>query len=73
MAAVESEMLLAMAERKDRSDPTEDPKFQEVVRHFLKTPPKPHRGGAVKKPLTESDEKKQGGRPSKRDRPAKGQ
>ena len=24
-------------------DPTKNPKFQNVVRHFLKTPPKPHK------------------------------
>jgi hypothetical protein len=25
------------------SDPTKDPKFQQVVQTFLRTPPKPHR------------------------------
>jgi hypothetical protein len=25
------------------SDPTKDPEFQKVVRHFLTTPPKPHK------------------------------
>jgi len=25
-----------------KSDPTKDPKFQQVVRAFLNTPPKPH-------------------------------
>lgn len=29
-----------MADKK--SDPTKDAKFQGVVQHFLKTPPKPH-------------------------------
>jgi hypothetical protein len=24
-------------------DPTKDPKFKQVVDHFLKTPPKPHK------------------------------
>jgi len=27
----------------DNSDPTKDPKFKQVVDHFLKTPPKPHK------------------------------
>ena len=44
-----------------------------VLRRLLSTPPKPHKDGPVKKPLTESGEKKQGGRPDKRGRPAKGQ
>jgi len=26
----------------DNPDPTKDPKFKQVVDHFLKTPPKPH-------------------------------
>jgi hypothetical protein len=26
-----------------KSDPTKDPEFQKVVRHFLTTPPKPHK------------------------------
>jgi len=26
-----------------KSDPTKDPEFQKVVRHFLDTPPKPHK------------------------------
>jgi len=26
----------------DKPDPTKDPKFKQVVDHFLKTPPKPH-------------------------------
>jgi len=25
------------------NDPTKDPEFQKVVRHFLTTPPKPHK------------------------------
>jgi hypothetical protein len=24
------------------ADPTEDPEFQKVIRHFVTTPPKPH-------------------------------
>jgi len=27
----------------DNSDPTRDPNFKQVVDHFLKTPPKPHK------------------------------
>lgn len=27
----------------DEPDPTKDPKFKQVVDHFLKTPPKPHK------------------------------
>jgi hypothetical protein len=26
-----------------KSDPTKDPEFQKVVRHFLSTPPQPHK------------------------------
>jgi hypothetical protein len=26
-----------------KPDPTKDPEFQKVVRHFLTTPPKPHK------------------------------
>jgi hypothetical protein len=26
-----------------KSDPTKDPEFQKVVRHFLTTPPQPHK------------------------------
>jgi hypothetical protein len=26
-----------------RTDPTKDPEFQKVVRHFLSTPPQPHK------------------------------
>jgi hypothetical protein len=26
-----------------KPDPTKDPEFQKVVRHFLNTPPKPHK------------------------------
>jgi hypothetical protein len=44
-------------------DPTKDPNFQKVVRHFLTTPPRPHKptgkkakkrpkGGASAKPKT---------------------
>jgi hypothetical protein len=25
-----------------KTDPTKDPEFQKVVKHFLTTPPKPH-------------------------------
>ncbi len=31
-----------MTERTER-DATRDPKFEKVVQHFLKTPPKPHK------------------------------
>lgn len=33
-----------------KSDPTKDPKFQGVVRHFLETPPKPHKPKLKAKP-----------------------
>jgi hypothetical protein len=26
----------------DKPDPTKDPQFQKVIRHFVTTPPKPH-------------------------------
>jgi hypothetical protein len=32
-----------------KPDPTKDPEFQKVVRHFLSTPPKPHKSSAKKK------------------------
>lgn len=59
-----------MADNKDirgaRKDPTEDPVFKRIVKHFLNAPPEPR----VKKSVTESGEKKkQGGRPVKKDRP----
>jgi hypothetical protein len=28
---------------REKPDPTEDPEFQKVVRHFLNTPPQPHK------------------------------
>lgn len=31
------------------SDPTKNPEFQKVVRHFLTTPPKPHKPLGEKK------------------------
>jgi hypothetical protein len=33
--------MVVMANTK--SDPTKDPEFQKVVRHFLTTPPQPHK------------------------------
>jgi len=36
------------------SDPTKDPKFKQVVDHFLKTPPKPHKRKKDKE-ATEAD------------------
>lgn len=40
-----------MADKK--SDPTKDPEFQKVVKHFLDSPPKPHKPVATKsKPET---------------------
>jgi hypothetical protein len=30
------------------SDPTKDPKFQQVVQTFLRTPPQPHKSAAKK-------------------------
>lgn len=29
--------------KREKEDPTKDPEFQKVVRHFLSTPPKPHK------------------------------
>jgi hypothetical protein len=52
------------------NDPRKNPDPDENLRRLLSTPPKPHKNGAVKKPLTESGEKKQGDRPAKRSRPA---
>jgi hypothetical protein len=35
-----------------KEDPTKDPEFQKVVRHFLSTPPQPHKAVTkkIKKP-----------------------
>jgi hypothetical protein len=41
-----------------KPDPTKDPEFQKVVRHFLTTPPKPHKHLAKKKPRTKPAKKK---------------
>lgn len=41
--------------KSSKSDPTKDPQFQNVVRHFLKTPHKPHKEkapGPAKAPAT---------------------
>jgi hypothetical protein len=32
----------------DKPDPTKDPEFQKVIRHFLTTPPKPHKDAGKK-------------------------
>jgi hypothetical protein len=34
-----------------KSDPTKDPEFQKVVRHFVTTPPKPHSEMKVNKKM----------------------
>jgi hypothetical protein len=46
-------------------DPTKDAKFQDVVQHFLKTPPKPHtpmkgKGKASPKPSKARTQRHQG-------------
>jgi hypothetical protein len=33
----------------DKSDPTKDPEFQKVIRHFVTTPPTPHKGNSPSK------------------------
>jgi hypothetical protein len=40
-----------------KPDPTKDPEFQKVVRHFLSTPPKPHKplGKKVRKRRVKRD------------------
>jgi len=48
------------------SDPTKDPKFEKVVRHFLSTPPTPHNSPSKAKPKGASDAS-----PKKRGRPLK--
>jgi hypothetical protein len=58
-----------MPDSKDEKKPEDDPEFMRVVKHFLKTPPKPHSEG-VKGSLTESDQKKKpDGAPAKKHRP----
>jgi hypothetical protein len=42
-------VLVAVVAFMSKSDPTQDPEFQKVVRHFLTTPPKPHKPIGKKK------------------------
>ena len=56
----------------DKSDPTKDPKFQKVIRHFVTTPHKPHApiGAREKKaPLAQSD--REDGAPIAKAKPSK--
>jgi hypothetical protein len=48
-----------------KPDPTKDPEFQKVVRHFLTTPPKPHKPIGEKKASPKS---KSGGRKKENER-----
>jgi hypothetical protein len=41
--------------KKGKDDPTKDPKFRQVIDHFLTTPPKPH----TPKEVGRSDKKPQ--------------
>ncbi len=45
---------------RDKSDPTKDPKFQKVVRHFLETPPRPHKADQAKKSNRKQGKRKSG-------------
>jgi hypothetical protein len=52
--------LFAMA--KPKTDPTKDPEFQSVVKHFLSTPPKKHEPlGKKPKPSRKKSEEGQPG------------
>jgi hypothetical protein len=46
------------------SDPTKDPEFQKVIRHFVTTPHKPHGPIGKRKPKNDADAS-----PKKRARP----
>jgi len=52
----------------DKSDPTKDPKFKQVVDHFLKTPPKPH----AKKESVKRQRRKRVGDQNESGRPGEG-
>jgi hypothetical protein len=43
-----------------KPDPTKDPEFQKVVRHFLTNPPKPHKSLGKKKRKTKKKTADQG-------------
>jgi len=40
-----------------KSDPTKDSEFQKVIRHFLTTPPKPHKPSGKKKSRRKKQQK----------------
>jgi hypothetical protein len=40
-----------------KSDPTKDPEFQKVIRHFVTTPPKPHSEMKVGKRMAKTNQK----------------
>ena len=43
----------------DKPDPTKDPEFQKVIRHFVTTPHKPHKPtGKLKKTASPTREEK---------------
>jgi hypothetical protein len=48
----------------NKSDPTKDPEFQKVIRHFVTTPPKPHSAMKVGKRKTKASTKASFGVPS---------
>jgi hypothetical protein len=52
-----------------KSDPTKDPEFQKVIRHFVTTPPKPH--SEMKLGKRKAKAGAQASQPRKRERPKK--
>ena len=52
-----------------KTDPTRDPEFQKVIRHFVTTPPKPHSEMKIGKRKAETSAKE---RPASKGRVHKG-